>query len=289
MASSFQSRRLDITFSLAAGTFKGEADTVKLSGMKADAEIHMAGGSQLAEAKIRVFGLSQALMNRLTVLAWQAVDIHKNTVRIAAGTNDKDMATVFYGDIWNAMADYQGAPDVPLIVSAQSGFVNKLKAENPKTYPGTQSVATIMAQLAKLLGVPFENNGVTSTVTDQYLSGTLLDQAHALARTANIDIYYDQTILAISPKGRARKGDAVLVNASTGLVGFPSLDRIGVAFTTLYNQSISHGKKVKIETSVTPANGEFYVYAMTHALSSETPGGPWFTHCIASTQANAIR
>lgn len=292
MAASFQRRRLDLTIKLAAGTFddQGGADTVALTGLRVEADIDAPGGADLKTARLRIFGLSQSLMNRLTVLAWQAMSFQRNTIRVDAGTGDgQDLSTIFFGDIYNAMADYQGAPDVPFLIEAQSGFVDKLAIAAAQSYPGAQSVATIFQKLASGLGATLENNGVTGTVTDMYLPGTLMDKVRTLARAAQVDFYYEPPVLAICPQGTPRQGDIVVINPQSGLVGWPTVDKVGVAFTSLYNPSIRHGGKVKVESSVKPANGEWYVYSLSHRLESEKPGGAWFTHVQATEQANAVR
>lgn len=292
MAASFQRRRLDLTIKLQTGTFdgQGDADTVKLTGLRIEADIDAPGGANWKTARLRVYGMSQALMNRLTMLAFSWLGFQKNTIRIDAGTGDgSDMSTVFFGDIYNAMADYQGAPEVPFLIEAQSGMVDMLAVSAAQSYPGAQSVATIFQQIAGGLGATLENNGVTGTVTDMYLPGTLMDKVRTLARAAQVDFYYEPPVLAICPQGMPRKGDVVAVNAQSGLVGWPTIDKWGINFTSLHNPSLVHGKRVRMESAVKPANGEFYIYSLAHRLESEKPGGAWFTHVQATEQANAVR
>lgn len=294
MGTSFQYRRIDLTFKLATGVFDGSngSDTVKMTGLRVQCEIDAPGGAQLMEARLRIFGMSQAIMNRLTVLAWQYLGVMgfmKNTVTIEVGTQDSDMAVIFQGDITNAMADYQGAPEVAFLVQATSGFVDKMAPAPSSSFPGPAPVDFIMGTLAKRIGATLENNGVTAVLTDMYLSGTNMAQIQTVAKAASIDYYYQPPVLAICPKGIPRTGTAPLVSPDTGLVGWPTLDIAGIQFSTLYNPSIIHGVRIRLETSVTPAAGDWYVYSLSHRLESETPDGAWFSHVMATEAANAVR
>lgn len=291
VATSLQSRRIDVTIKLATGTFdgQGDSDTVTLPDLRVEFEAQYAGQAQLGSAHIRVFGLSQALMNRLTVLSWHPLQFGQNTIRVDAGTSDADMATVYQGTIISAMADYDGAPDVPFIIEAQVGFFNKLKAVPPRTFPGHVSIAVMMQAIAEALGVTFENNGVTGVITDHYAPGTLIDQMQSIAQAAGIDYYYDEQTLAICPRGVARDKPVVLLSPQSGLVGWPKIDKQGVKFTSLFNPALQHGAPVQLQTSVEPCDGLWYIYALAHSLHSQVPGGPWFTHLSASESGNVIR
>jgi hypothetical protein len=293
VAASFQSRRLDVTIALSTGTYDDQAngpDTVTLKDLRVEFEAQYAGQAQLGSAHLRVFGMSQALMNRLTTLSWHPLQFPNNTIRVDAGTSDADMATVYSGTIINAQPDYDGAPEVAMILEAQVGFYNRLKAVPSQSFPGAVSITVMMQALASALNATFENNGVTGTLTDMYCPGTLIDQIQYIADAARIDYYYDGATLAICPKGQPRTSQEVIyLSEDTGLVGWPQIDKQGVGFTSLYNPAIRHGGQIQLATSITRAAGMWFVYAMAHRLYSQVPGGPWYTHISASESGNVIR
>lgn len=283
MAASLQRRRIDVIFKLGAGTFDNSSgsDTLVLSGLRVSAEIDSYGGSQYDQARVAIWGLTQEHMNRLS-FRWYAQQVPNNTIEIRAGTSDADMVTIYRGDIFFAQADYQGAPDVPFRVESTVSTVAQLLQSPARTYRGNVPVSQIMSDLAKALGANLTNNGVTATLTDQNLNGTLMDQVRTVQHAANIDVYYEPPNLIISPKLSPRDTQSIAVNASTGMVGWPTVDVHGVNVTLLYNPTLHRGSVVNIDSSVKNACGKWYIYAMQHRLESELPGGAWFTHVSGS-------
>lgn len=87
----------------------------------------------------------------------------------------------------------------------------------------------------------------------------------------------DDYVLAIMPRGAPRGGQTVLVNAATGLVGYPAFTQGGIVLQTEFNPSISFHGLIKLESILTPANGTWRVVMMHLELDAETPGGAWFT------------
>lgn len=291
VGSSFQPRLIDLVIKLDSGTFDGDADTVRLTGLRCEVEIDEAGLYTQSGAHVRVWGVAQNTMDRLTLLSWHAPTLGYNVLEVFAGTNEADMSLIFSGNIFSAMPNFQGAPEVSFEMEAQSGLVKQLATDSPLTFGGTNSVASIMGVLAKGLGVTLENNGVTGSLTDMYLGGTLLDKVNTIAQAAGIDYYYDEgaRILAICPRGMPRNDDAVLISEGSGLVGWPQITKQGVDFTVLHNPSITRGKPLWVESSRPNVNGGWYAYAMAHRLHSQVPGGPWFTHISASRAQNVVR
>ena len=153
----------------------------------------------------------------------------------------------------------------------------------------------------------FENNGVNVTLASPYFAGSALEQAHAIARAGNFELYADTsevpTVLAIWPKTGTRGGHVPIISAATGLVGYPRYQSNGMSFRCLYNPSIKLGGVIEMRSSVggapktVPAsdnrvppgtqtggpNGTWMVVSpMTHDLSAQVPGGPWFmsVNCV---------
>ena len=293
MGTSFQQRRLRVTFRLASGTFleEGGPDTLSFDTLRTSVEIDAPGGYEFSTLRMRVWGLDQFVMDRLTVINYQNLDFLRNSVQIDATDNDGQYSAIYLGEIYASQPDYTGAPDVPLVVEARSGLIGSLAPSAATSYPGAQKVSAIMSQLALELGVTLEDNGVTSTVTDMYLSGSPMQKVQTLARAARIQYWFmpDQGVLAIAPMGAARRGETASVNLNTGLVGWPTKTHVGVAYTSLFNPVLSHGQKILLESDVPSCNGEWYVVSMSHRLDSELPGGAWHTHCIATPENTTIR
>jgi hypothetical protein len=287
-------RRLDITFTLTPTTsaaspnvttnptFAEGGNQITLTNHRATAQIKKAGGLSMTECQFRIYGMSLSLMNQLSTLGRLPLAGRNNAISVSAGDDDTGMGVVFQGTITNAWADFKASPEVPFHVVAQSGMAGALAIAPPSSFTGSASVATIMSGIAAQMGLSFENNGVTAQLANPYFPGTLYAQAQACAQAANIDLVIELGVLAISPKGQPRGGQVPLITPQTGMIGYPAFTGNGIAIQTLYNPSITFQGLIKVESELTPANGQWRVYSLMHDLAAEMPGGPWFTYLEAA-------
>jgi hypothetical protein len=316
--SSYVQRQLNFTITLGKGTFgQSGQNTVKLSNLRAKVDVLKGGFPAMDQAQIRIYGVQPAIMNQVSTLGIPLQMIRLgNTVTVEAGDTTNGFAVVYTGYMMRCWQDFSEAPETSLQIEAFGGMAAALYPVPPITFPGSADVATIMSGLANTMGMRFENNGVQVKISSPYFAGTAMEQAHALARAANIEMYPDfsqpagnsssQTpvaggTLAIWPKLGTRTKAIPLISAASGLVGYPQFESNGMTFTTLYNPNIFLGGQIQMQSSVGAAattapsdapvpagtqtggpNGLWYVVApLAHDLSSQLPGGPWFTsvHC----------
>lgn len=281
MNSTFTKKRLRLTIGLAvgAGTFEGTpSNTVTLTDLRMVADLINAGGESMGQAQLRVFGLTQSMLNQLTVIGMINRVNPMNKVLLEAGDDAGGMHMVFMGIIADAWADYNSAPDVAFNILAYVGMDAALKPVAPSSYNSPSAdVATIMADLAKTMGLDFENNGVQVKLSYPYFPGTALMKVRACASAARIHYWIDRGTLAIWAEDTGREGEMPLISPETGIVGYPSLSSKGMTIRTLFNSSIRVGGDIIVESSIPMACGKFRVGTFAHSLSSELPGGPWFT------------
>lgn len=288
MPSFSNKKQLRFVITLGTGKFgSSNNDQITLQGFRAIADIDKAGGMMMGTLRAKIFGVKQVDMNSVTTLQWKPGTLIPNTVEVFAIDGAAE-TLVFAGNIVNAWADYQSMPDVYLHIQAQSAFFNALKAIPPRSFKGRVDVASVMAQIARDLGYTFENNGVTTQLTDVYLPNTGMEQAKDLARAAGCDLYLDDKILAITPPNVPRKVIIPLISPASGLVGYPTFDGVGVNFQTLFNPAVTFGGSVKLETDVQQAAGEWVVTSVGHRLESEKPGGAWFSTIRGNANGLAV-
>jgi hypothetical protein len=288
MPSFSNKKQLRFVITLGTGKFgSSNNDTVTLQGFRAIAEIDKAGGMMMGTLKAKIYGVKQADMNSITTLMWKPQTWIPNTVEVFAidGTAE---TLIFAGNIVNAWADYQGMPDVFLHIQAQAAFFNALKAIPPRSFKGPIDTPSVMAQIAADLGYTFENNGVTTQLTDLYLPNTGLEQAKDLARAAGCDLYLDDKVLAITPPNVPRKALIPVISPSSGLIGYPTFDGVGVNFQALFNPGVTFGGSIKLETDVQQAAGEWIVTSVAHRLESEKPGGAWYSTIRGNANGLAV-
>lgn len=280
MTTSFQNKKqLRFVVTLAEGVFSDKNNQVVLDGFRAVVDVQKAGGQMMSTSTVRIYGLAQELMNQLTTLAFKAMSYVKNTIDIIAIDGDQQVL-IFRGQIINAWGDYSGMPDVCLYIETQTGYFQQLELGDPLVYKGTANVSDLMLTLAKRLGVPLENNNVTAKISNPNYPGSTIDQIRNLASDTKTDFYLDDTVLAICPRGLTRKpqtANAPLISSQSGLIGYPTFDKVGITFNTLFNPSIKFGSQIIMESDIPQANGLWQVCSMVHKLESEKPGGAWFT------------
>jgi uncharacterized membrane protein len=279
-ASGFTKKRIDLTITLATGasSFDGTAsNTVKLSGLRMMADMVGYGGESMNMLQLRVFGLPQSIMNQLTVIGTINRVNPANKIILEAGDAD-GVQLVFAGTITEAWADYNSAPDVAFNVIAYAGLDALMKPVTPSSYGAPSAdVVGIMGDLAKLMGLAFEPNDVKAKLNYPYFSGTALSQVRACARAAAIFYVIDKGTLAIWSSDNGRAGEVPLISAQSGMVGYPTVSSKNLAVKTVFNWNIRVGGFVQLQSSIPMATGKFLVVDFAHSLSSELPGGPWFT------------
>lgn len=278
MSTSFTNKKaLQFVITLGAGTFGSSgSNQITLQGFRATVSIDRAGGLQMSTLRAQIYGVSQSAMNSATTLQWKPGDQISNTVKVIAIDGDQQ-TQVFYGYIVNAWGNYQNAPDVFLEIQAQAALLQQLQPTAPLSFKGQTNVAQVMSQIAGTMGFTFENNGVTNQLADTYLPNTSLEQAKNLAQQAGINLYVDDTTLAITPANTARSGTIPQIGPTSGLRGYPTFDGVGVNFETYFNPSIKFGGSVQLVTSITKAAGTWIVVSIGHHLESEKVNGAWFS------------
>lgn len=278
MTIGFSKKRIEAKITLATGSFDSSTpNSVTLSGLRMTADMTKAGGESMGSLQLRVFGLTQAMMNQLTIIGPYGNINLGNQIEISAG-DENGMQLVFFGVISAAWADYNSAPEVALNVVAYAGIGDLVKPVSPSSYSSASTdVATIMGDLAKIMGLAFEANDVQAKLNYPYFSGTALTQVRACARAAQIFYSIDRGTLAIWGVDGGRVGEIPLISAQTGMVGYPTLSSQYIVVTTLFNWNIRNGGYVQLNSSIPAANGILKVGAFSHSLSSEILGGPWFT------------
>jgi hypothetical protein len=280
----FVPRQVNLTFHKGQGPL-GESGTVPetVSGLRVSCMIERGGGSSMAQAQVRVYGMSLSDMLALSALnvkvnQYDIMAVRKNTLIISAGDAVNGMSQIFEGQIMIGQIDMNAQPDVALTVIANEGLFEAIQPASPISYPNTMDVATVMQSLATSMGLNFEGNGVNVKLPRSYIHGTYRDQVMQIADAAMINWTIENGTLAIWSRGSFRSGTPATLSPTTGMVGYPTYSEMGISVRTLFNPNIRFGALVKVEGSqMKYANGPWSVYRIQHELESQTPGGAWFT------------
>lgn len=276
-------KQLEVSFSLANGSFGGGGNTHTVRGARCMCHIECGTGPEISNMELAIFGLPLALMNQLSVCGNQYLKQYQNDITVYAGDDTIGMTLVFHGSIIQAFVDGQSMPQVCFRVTASPGAHWAVKPAEPISVKGSADAAGLIAGLAKKMGMTFENAGVSVKLSNPYYGGTLWTQMMQIARHGGFNVAVENNNVAIVPPGKAREGGTVLISPETGMVGYPAFVQANVLVYALYNPNVKYQGSVEIKSDLTPANGTWTVNRLEYELESEVPNGKWFMlmECIS--------
>lgn len=278
-------RLINLIFVIGEGNFGEDGENqVNVSNLRVSADILNAGGRSMGTADIRIYGMLDSTINKLSTLGMVATMVRRNSVTLQAFNAGSVPVDIFQGTITNGWLDGQAAPDVPFRVSAHAGLFDAVKPVEPISINGAADVANMLSSLATQMGLRFENSGVNKKLSNAYYPGTSArSQAQAIVRDSGIEWNScENGVLAIWNPGESRGGEIPLISKTTGLEGYPRWTSNGILFSTLFNPSIGLGTKVQVESTQFGATGEWVVYKIDHKLESMMPHGRWHSTIEAS-------
>lgn len=272
----FAQKIITVSLSLANGQFEGGGNTAELTGLRITALISATGGVSQSTMEMSIYGLPLSMMNQLSTIGTQANQRSKNSIQVMAGDASTGMSLVFKGVIYNAFVDAQAMPDVAFRITATPGVFHAVKPLAPVSVNGSADAAQLMQQIAGQMELGFEHNGVNTKLASPYYDGTAWQRMTEIAQHGNFDAVVDRGTLVISPRGTPRQGDTVAVDAQHGMVGYPAFVENRIIVKTLFNPAIKLLGKIKVTSTLTPANGTWQVYKIDYELESQMPHGRWF-------------
>lgn len=278
---SFTEKLLEAHVTLRAGQFQG-GNTKIITGVPLKVRIEKTGPPDFCKASVEARGLRYEDMERMSTLAFRPLFTARNRIAVYAGNSRDGLSLAFSGEITQATADFNAAPDVSFKFEAMTGYFGAVTPQAPTAIKGAQPAGDFIAAQAKTLGYAFQNDGVSAQLRDAVFNGSPLAQARAAARQVGAELIIDDDTLILSPSGGAGekagggRGNAVLLNKSAGMLGYPVLSNEGVEVKSLYNPAFRLGGLVRVESIVPKASETWRIIKLTHELSAFDPsGGPW--------------
>ncbi|MGO4337875.1 hypothetical protein AB4037_23445 [Labrys sp. KB_33_2] len=273
----FSQKLINVQFQLASGSFGKNGDnTATITGHRVSFTCEYQGGFSQSQAAISIWGLPLSVMNQLSTVGKNFSQRLNNKIAVFAGESQDAMSVVFEGQIITAFVDAEGMPDVAFRVLAQPGGYNAVKPAKPISVKGSANAADLVKQIAGQLGLGFENTGVDAKLSNPYFAGSPWTQLQQLARHGGFFWTVECGKLAIVKPGQSRKNSEVLISPQTGMVGYPAFSQQAVIVKALFNPAVKHYSKVKIQSDLTSACGEWQVRKYVLELESMIPQGRWF-------------
>ena len=280
---SFTNKTIQVVMAMAEDTFENGANQITVEGLPTTVEIQKQGGDERPSCTVTIGNLNIDVVRKLTTLSFRPLQRFKNQITINAGDVEKQLQTVFIGDFENAYGDFQSVPTMNLQVKAIAAQHGALMATPATSVDGTEQVAKLMEQWAVEAGYTLDNRGVNASVKNAVYRGSPVEKAKTLARDVGIDLIIDDGKFTITPNNTPIDGNAVLVDAQHGLLGYPQFSNDGIQFTSIFNPNYKIGGLVKVDSIVPRASGIWKITKIHSRLEAYVPnGGQWSSEVSAT-------
>ena len=264
-------KTIKTTIILGEGEFEGGGNTKIIEGLATTVQVTKAGLPEKNSAEVRIRGLKLSDMEQLTFLSFLPGEYRKNHILIEAGDKGGELSVVFKGDITAASADFSTAPDVTMKFNALTAGWSVLIADSPTSVQGEATAESLIKQFAEQAGYNFVNKGVTESVKNATFNGSPVQKAEQVADEVGAELLIDDETWTLMPWDKPR-GDAVLLKAESGMIGYPSFTQDGISVECFYNPRLQLGGQIKIESIVPRASGYWKITKLTHDLAAYTNG-----------------
>jgi len=239
------------------------------------ARIDGPGGMVGITLSMSIWGMPLSMMNQLSTVGKQYAYIYKNTITVMAGDAVSGMQLVFQGNITTAYVDAQSQPQVCFRVEAQPGAYANVQNTPPTSVKGQADAAQLMQQLAGKAGFQFQNYGVSTKLRNPYLWGAVGNQIKQLAQAGKFEHIIDRGKLSIWNANQGGPGNTLI--APPVMVGYPTFNQNSIYVRKVFDPTIQNMQKITVQSDLTPANGSWQVFHVTHEIESNMPKGKWFT------------
>lgn len=270
-------KTIQVCVTLSSGGFETGGNTKTFEGFAVSVNVTKPGLPEKNKASVKITGLSMDDMTKMTTLAFSPQKIQNNILQIKAGEQGGSLGLVFEGEITTAYADFNTAPEITMNIEAQSGAYPALIPSKQEAVNGEAAAADLIQKYAAEAGYGFRNEGVSGSVKNAVLNGTPIEKMKDVANQMGIELIIDDGTVFIMPPEKARSGNAVLLKADSGLVGYPTFNQDGISIKAFYNPSFQLGGLVSVESIVPKASGTWKISKLTHNLEAYKPGAQWIS------------
>ena len=286
---SFTQKILRVTLTLVDGTtFADKSNTQVLTGLRMSCEIRKAGHPQKNTCRLKVYGMSLETMNACTVVpSQQSPTKHPVTkkVKLMVEAGDADgLSVAFAGDISGAFADYKSPPNMYFQIEGVTGYYGVQLPAQATSFSAPTDVATVVKNIATILGYSFQNNGFSAVLPNLYLTGTPMEQLRQVAVMVPMEMQVDDEQVRIAPKNQSclQLGQVPFLSPATGMKEYPIFDKHGIRVESIYVPGLRLGGQVKVQSDIKAACGYWLVNGLTHHLECLNPHGQWTSRISAN-------
>ena len=197
-----------------------------------------------------------------------------NIIRIYAGYDPANSQLIYTGQITQAYADFND-PNRPLHLNCTTNAMMQLANASATNPQGNVSVDQLFQTLASTLGLGYVSTGVGGSIKNPILTGSAIDQIKALAKATGTTPMLKNNILSVAPLGQPHSQLVIDLDYTTGLMGYPTVTKYGVAFKMRFNPLFQVGQYINLTSYVPKTTGTWWCYAANSVLDNNQE--EWYT------------
>jgi hypothetical protein len=284
-------------------TVAGDTSQIDLSELRIKFSVKSADKETPQTANIRVYNVSDQLASMI------GPDKEFTEITLNAGYEDgNNFAVIFQGSVVQTRKGHE---------DSLNSYIDILGADGDIALNGIILNATLAAgstprqridAINTALGIPVGYVGDVSGPTlprGKVMLGMPRDIAHAQAISNGMTYFISKGKIYWVPLDGARPDEAVVVNATTGMIGWPEVTEMGIKVRMLLNPRVDIGCKLQLNNADilraqaavpgtladtayqnlllaipidgTKADGSYYIYVIEYV--GDTRGNEWFTDC----------
>jgi len=250
-------------------------DTIKLNSPRSTANISTFGGTNSSEANFTIWGIGRDVIATLTRFEmWNGGKNFNNIVVKANGVK------CYEGVIINCVADFNQAPDIPVNISCQPCAFLAVAVSKPFSFNGEVRASEIIQSIIKPFNMTLINVDVLDYLKNPYITGSPYQQILSVSSNVRCFIEFSFDNIYISKQNSPRSSDVIEISPSSGLIGFPNYFGTYLTIKTYFNSSYKTGQRVKLDTYLPLASGDYTIGAIIHNLSCQLPNGTFESNLI---------
>ena len=243
------------------GTSKDEFPTLKF-------KINRSLFEDVNSMSVEIYNLKPATYNQLF---FDFFNVERRTVILEAGYKGQVLSTIFIGDVWSCYTERQGC-NIITKLEALVGIKSFSKVID-KTLKGVTR-NEILRQAASDMAMNIEIYSGEDIKFNRSVS--LCGNAMGIIQKyCGHNAFVDENKIKVLEDGDAIKGDVVLINDESGLLGVPKHEDAILTVDMIFEPRIVIGQIIEIQSRIMPQfDGQFKVYGIKHEgiISSAVSG-----------------
>lgn len=239
-------------------------------------DVERTTSSSINQMNLRVYNLSEKIRNILYKDKFLILDdaTKKNYRQIILQAGYKELSTIFKGNILEAYSYRQGA-DIITYFNCQDGGYAASNSYSSITIDKSESYEDAFNRLVdNLVGI---KKGKIGEIQGSPKRGMVFNGNTFTLLQESFDnkVYIDLEKINLLNDNETIKGDVLLINSETGLLGTPIRQNTYLTVDIIFEPRIVVGQLIEINSKVNPFyNGQFKVDGIKHSGTiSDAVGG----------------